>query len=278
MPRRRQLDLSLVGIALARTWLVGDPVTVERLEGELVRVLERPDAPWFDAPEAGVDTGYAAWASTYDDSTPGNWIIQIDNAVVNPLLADAPPGVALDAACGTGRHAKMLASLGHEVIGIDASQPMLDQAQRSLPDVDLRLGDLASLPLEDHSVDLAVCSLALTHVIDIAPAISELARVVRAGGRIILSDVHPCYVTLGAQAAYKDADDHRAFVRNHVHWHSSYLDAFIAAGISCFHCIDQPLNPPQIDLVAATVDLPRDVVSGALEALPAILAWDVRSA
>jgi len=71
-----------------------------------------------------------------------------------------PPGTALDAACGTGRHARYLHARGHRVIGVDASPAMLEVAREALPDADLRLGNLTALPLETASVDLAVCSLA----------------------------------------------------------------------------------------------------------------------
>ena len=47
--------------------------------------------------------------------------------------ATVAPGAALDAACGTGRHARRLAELGHHVIGVDASPAMLERARAALP-------------------------------------------------------------------------------------------------------------------------------------------------
>ena len=84
--------------------------------------------------------------------------------------------------CGSGRHAAYLASLGHRVIGIDATPDMLDLARAKAPTARFETADLAALPLPDGSVDLAVCALALTHCADLGPPISELARVVRPGG------------------------------------------------------------------------------------------------
>jgi SAM-dependent methyltransferase len=57
---------------------------------------------------------YASWADYYDE--PGNQLIDLEQPVVREILDDLPPGVALDAACGTGRHSAYLASLGHTVI------------------------------------------------------------------------------------------------------------------------------------------------------------------
>ena len=77
---------------------------------------------------------------------------------------DLPLGVALDAACGTGRHAAYLAQLGHQVIGVDSSPEMLAVAREKLPDVEIHLADLNALPVADDGVDVVVCAFALTHV------------------------------------------------------------------------------------------------------------------
>lgn len=169
-------------------------------------------------PELPARAGYAHWAATYDGPNPA---VAQEERVVRPLLDEMPAGVALDAACGTGRHARHLAARGHAVTGVDASPEMLAVARAKVPDAGLLLGDLAALPLPAASVDFAVCSLALTHCQGLGPPIRELARVVRPGGRIVLSDIHPFVVTLGLQAVLlRDAEGRLAFVRNRVHHHS----------------------------------------------------------
>lgn len=50
---------------------------------------------------------------------------------------------------------------------------------------------MGRLPVRSASTDLTVCSLALEHEPDPEPAITELARVTRVGGRVLISDVHP---------------------------------------------------------------------------------------
>jgi SAM-dependent methyltransferase len=138
-----------------------------------------------DVPIVDVASGYARWSQTYDN--PGNPLIHLEQPVVWSILDAVAPGAALDAACGTGRHARRLAELGHHVIGVDASPEMPEKARAALPQATFRDGDLSALPLEPASVDLVVCALALEHVADLGRAIAELSRVLRPGGHMVLS-------------------------------------------------------------------------------------------
>ncbi|HEY5172754.1 MAG TPA: methyltransferase type 11, partial [Acidimicrobiia bacterium] len=56
--------------------------------------------------EHGVEDGYTRWAPRYDGPNPA---IACEQPIVDRMIAEAHPGVALDAACGTGRHAAELA-------------------------------------------------------------------------------------------------------------------------------------------------------------------------
>ncbi|MEV4620000.1 hypothetical protein AB0J74_14995 [Asanoa sp. NPDC049573] len=64
-----------------------------------------------DVGETDTVAGYRIWARTYDE--PGNPLIDVEEPVVRGILAGLPAGRALDAACGTGRHAALLAAAGH---------------------------------------------------------------------------------------------------------------------------------------------------------------------
>jgi ubiquinone/menaquinone biosynthesis C-methylase UbiE len=83
--------------------------------------------------------------------------------VVHEIVGALPAGVALDAACGTGRYADFLARRGHRVIGVDGSPDMLARARVRVPEAEFLVGDLHRLPVADAEVDLVVCGLALTH-------------------------------------------------------------------------------------------------------------------
>ena len=66
--------------------------------------------------------------------------------MVRKILDGLPRGRALDAACGTARHAEYLVSLGYSVIGVDSTPQMLAVAKAKLPDAEFREGDLHRAP------------------------------------------------------------------------------------------------------------------------------------
>jgi ubiquinone/menaquinone biosynthesis C-methylase UbiE len=276
VPTQVQLELALAGIALARNWLVGDRETVEMIEAEVRRLAASSANGWSDVPERTVAAGYPEWAPGYDQ--PSNPIIRLEESVVPALLAESPPGRALDAACGTGRHTARLVELGHDVIGVDETEAMLAVARERVPGVDLRLGSLAELPLEDAAVDLAVCSLALTHVAELGPPVAEFRRVLRPGGRVVVSDAHPTFVALGEQAAYRVDDKRVGFVRKHQHWSGAYLAAFAAAGLDVRASYDVVYRREEIDLWLDRLDLAPEVAYEALVGLPAVVVWDLARA
>ena len=171
-----ELLLGVSGMVLLRHWGLDSEIVRDQV-ATMARLLDRyRRGAWEDVErsEKSATAGYADWAAVYD--APGNPILSAEQPVVWELLKAYPIGQALDAACGTGRHAGYLAELGHEVRGIDATSAMLERARTKVPEAHFEVGELESLPLETASVDLAVCGLALTHLARLGPAIRELAR------------------------------------------------------------------------------------------------------
>lgn len=273
---RLQLLLGIEGLALLRLWLNGDRRDIEARLDDVAGFVDRRQDPdvggFFDVAEIGVRDGYDSKSSSYDDAP--NPIIALEQPAVWAALDGLAPGVALDAACGTGRHAEHLIDRGHSVIAVDKSPAMLDRVRSKLPAADVRAGELTALPLEDGSVDLAVCALALTHLPELGPAIRELARVVRPGGRIVLSDVHPQFVTLGGQAYSADEGGRRRFIRNHVHLHAAYISAFSDSGLTLRGCLEPAFDGEAVELVRPSRMVP-EAVADALMGLPAVLVWDL---
>ena len=272
------MALGIEGLALLRLWPDGDREQVQSRIADVARFVEGWDAAEpgavGDVEEVDSRTGYDAKAVNYDDEP--NPIIAAEQRTVWPILDRVAPGRALDAACGTGRHAARLLDRGHTVVAVDASPGMLETVRAKLPQAEVRAGDLTALPLDDDSIDLAVCALALTHLAVLEPAIAELARVVRAGGRIVLCDVHPQFVGLGASAYEVVVDGRRRFIRNHVHPHSSYIATFIANGLLLRGCHEPTFDEAAVKLVVPPW-LTADAVAGALLGLPAVLVWELQT-
>ena len=278
MPEHTSLGdfiLGLQGLAILRSWWVDPAMVKTRVQSiaEITGQLE--DESWselFHNDERNVTAGYAEWAPTYDG--PANPMFLAEEPVVHGILAGYPAGRALDAACGTGRHAAHLVSLGHDVTGIDCTPEMLEVAKAKAPDVQFKVGDLTSLPLPDDAVDVAVCALSLTHCADLEPPVRELARVVRPGGHVVISDVHPFPVMLGAHASYNFGEVTGGFVRNHLHLPSDYLDSFRAAGLNVAQCIEPRYGEREMATLGLSQRVPG-LLEAALIGLPIVIVWEL---
>jgi 2-polyprenyl-3-methyl-5-hydroxy-6-metoxy-1,4-benzoquinol methylase len=94
----------------------------------------------------------------------------------------------LDVGCGEGYFAALLAQAGVEVVGVDVAQEPLRRARERHPELDLRLlPDDGGWPLADASFDVVWAGEVIEHVADIASWLSEVRRVLRSGGELLLS-------------------------------------------------------------------------------------------
>jgi SAM-dependent methyltransferase len=144
-----------------------------------VPLFSGPDSPF--APRAG---GSLAW--------------------IEPLTADM---VVLDVACGAAHAAEPVAPRVRQVVGVDLTRALLDiGAQRlrdaGLDNVLLQEGHAESLPFVDESFDVVYCRSALHHFGDPRRACSEMQRVCRPGGRVVLVDL------VAPNAAVRERFDH----------------------------------------------------------------------
>ena len=99
-----------------------------------------------------------------------------------------------DLGCGTGQVSAALAPFVARIIGVDGSAAMLQAAKKRLQpfeNVELRRGDLESLPIDDTRLDAATLMLVLHHVPEPDRALAEVARVVKPGGRLVVVDMLP---------------------------------------------------------------------------------------
>ncbi|HEY7122838.1 MAG TPA: class I SAM-dependent methyltransferase [Ktedonobacterales bacterium] len=123
-------------------------------------------------------------------------------ALIDPPLLRLAGEVAgqrvLDLACGNGYLSRRFARQGAEVVGVDASAPIIERARareaREPLGITYPRGNAARLEiLEDASFDLIICNMALMDIEDAEGAIQEVARMLRPQGRFVASMSHPCF-------------------------------------------------------------------------------------
>jgi ubiquinone/menaquinone biosynthesis C-methylase UbiE/DNA-binding transcriptional ArsR family regulator len=105
-----------------------------------------------------------------------------------------PTLVVGDLGCGTGQLTEVVAPYVRQVIAVDSSADMLDAARLRVSaarNVDLRQGELESLPIDAGELDAAMISLVLHYSPSPGRALAEVARVLRPGGRVLVVDMLP---------------------------------------------------------------------------------------
>jgi SAM-dependent methyltransferase len=218
-------------------------------------------------------------ASSYNRpmSAPETFQIPLETAeiyeskFVPALFADWAPHTAgmgdvaagqwvLDVACGTGivaRTAVERVGVEGRVVGVDLNRAMLTVAERVCPGVELRQADVTDLPFGDGTFDVALCQMALMFFPDRRAAISEMRRVVKPRGTIVIMvpsslDAQPAYRLLVDLAARHAGPEAVAMLS--AYWSCGDLDELIgtvqAAGLdvlstrtrmgtACFGSIDE---------------------------------------
>jgi len=170
-----------------------------------------PSAVMVDPPKVNA---YDSFAEAYTAENEANLINgYYQRPAMLALAGDVAGRRILDAGCGSGPLFAALRDRGAVVSGFDASAGMLELARRRLGDgADLRVADLGSpLPYADDTFDDVVAALVLHYLEDWGPALAELRRILKPGGRLIASVDHPFAIQLmhrqaGREAEYKYFD------------------------------------------------------------------------
>jgi SAM-dependent methyltransferase len=119
------------------------------------------------------------WAASEEQQLP-----TYDEAIRRVGLAKGQR--VLEVGCGTGVFLRRAADLGAEVVGVDASEALLELARERVPEADLRLADMEALPFGDDSFDLVAGFNAFFFAVDMVAALREAGRVARPGAPVVI--------------------------------------------------------------------------------------------
>jgi len=148
--------------------------------------------------ELSVVEGYDRWAATYDHVL--NPLVMLEEKVTLELIGDVQGQRVLDLGCGTGRYCALLSKRGAAVVGLDPSLGMLEQARRKVTPFqhfELHQGTIEEMGFPQEHFDLVLSALTLNHLPDLESPLREAARVLKSGGRMIISDIHPYWPISG---------------------------------------------------------------------------------
>lgn len=171
------------------------------------------------------------------------------------LAGDVADRRILDAGCGSGPTMARLREAGADVAGFDRSAAMIDLARQRLgQDADLQVADLTDpLPYADAEFDDVVASLVLHYLEDWSGPLAELRRVLKTGGRLLVSVNHPVifpvvYPDLDYFAVTKYTEDYD--FAGHTVWLTFFhrplhvmTDSFTAAGFRITAISEPPPAP-----------------------------------
>jgi malonyl-CoA O-methyltransferase len=181
--------------------------------------------------------GYDRWAEFYDGED--NPLVLLEEKHLAALVGDVAGLTVADIGCGTGRHALRLAAAGACVTAVDFSEAMLQRA-RAKPGAEaitfVRHDLTKPFPLASAAFDRVFCCLVLDHNAELDRFFSELRRLSRPTGRVIISVMHPAMSLRGVQARFIDpASGRRISLASHAHQMSDYLMAAVRASLALEH-------------------------------------------
>ena len=201
-------------------------------------------------------TDYDAFAEAYSTDNEVNLLNRhYERPEMLRLAGDVAGRRILDAGCGSGPLTAALRDRGALVSGFDLSPAMIELARTRLgANADLLVHDLADpLPYRDATFDDAVASLVVHYLEDWAGPLSELRRVLKPGGRLLISTHHPMmYTALNPGANYFDVvefsfdAEHEGRTVVYTNWHrplQAMADAFGEAGFAIAAITEPPVAP-----------------------------------
>lgn len=189
------------------------------------------------APSKKNIAGYDQWSGFYD-AYP-NPTVTMDELSFPALWEHLSGKRVLEVGCGTGRHTGKL-SLRNEVVGLDQSAGMLSVAREKLPGLQFVQADFLSCgEFAPASFDAIVVSLVLEHFRDPREFLTRAAGLLRSGGELFLSEIHPHRTAQGTLAHFRDPErGEEIHLESYPHTEEELQVAAAGAGLAIKQSVD----------------------------------------
>jgi 2-polyprenyl-3-methyl-5-hydroxy-6-metoxy-1,4-benzoquinol methylase len=116
-------------------------------------------------------------------------LVEERKRLLRVVLSNLPPGAqVLDSGCGNGVFTAFLCELGCDAIGIDISGTAIGYARQEYQEIRFEVASLEEgLPFKDEEFDAVWCTEVLEHLFDVEGALTEINRVLRSNGKLVLT-------------------------------------------------------------------------------------------
>ncbi|WP_172834247.1 class I SAM-dependent methyltransferase [Nitrospira japonica] len=185
---------------------------------------------------------YDRWSGVYDDADPST---SLDEPFLLAMVTPFTGCRILDLGCGTGRYLRLVNQPGASVVGMDLSQGMLVRAMQTLvPKASIAWvqASFERFPFADGSFDRVISGLILDHVHDLRSFFHQIAAVLRPGGRLILSAVHPMMQRLTGATVRFVVQGQEYHVQGTVHEVETIAESVQEAGLDIENLLE-----PEVD-------------------------------
>ncbi|HTM47835.1 MAG TPA: class I SAM-dependent methyltransferase [Bryobacteraceae bacterium] len=209
---------------------------------------------------------YRLWSQTWEgERSP---VVALESRWVAPWLTGLRGKLVLDLGCGAGRWLAHAQSLGARVYGADPCRQMLLEAAKK-PGLPGRLveGGVPLSPFAPGCADMVLCALVLGHVNSLDSAVMELARLVRPGGRLIVTDFHPQAIERGWRRTFRSGG-HLYEVASYPYGKARLLQGARAAGLTLEEILEPGFDEPERPLFESAG---KAELFGEVRGLPALL-------
>jgi ubiquinone/menaquinone biosynthesis C-methylase UbiE len=203
------------------------------------------------AAKAENEHAFAAWAEVYD--TQVNPLLVLEERYLAGILPETKDRHVLDVGCGSGRWLAHFVRGGPASLhGLDSSREMMEiAARKQFAHAELIHSALPLIPVASDSKDLVLGSFVLSYVADLERCAAELARVIRPGGDLFLSDMHPDTAALLGWKRGFEAAGQAYRLKVHSRRLADLINTLVVHGFALAVCLEPPFGEQEHELFRA---------------------------